>query len=45
VLEAVVDEVIEADVIVPREPHGTLGTVAAAKKPCGNADQDEGQCE
>jgi hypothetical protein len=29
-VESVVDEVIEADVVVTRQAHGTRGTVAAA---------------
>ena len=43
VIEAVVDEVIEADVIIARQAHGAGGAVAAAEKPGREAHQDEGQ--
>src|SRR5579862_5771010 len=45
VIEAVVDQVIEADVVVTRQPYGTRGAIAAAEKPGRQAHQDEGQGE
>ena len=45
VVEAVVDQVVEADVVVARQPHGARGAVAPAEKPGRHADQDEGQGE
>ena len=43
VVEAVVDEVIEAHVVVARQAHGTRGAVAAPEEIGGEADQHEGQ--
>ena len=44
-IEAVVDEVIEAHVVIARQSHGARGAVAASEKPGGQAHQDEGQRE
>src|SRR5262249_39882260 len=45
VVEAVVDEMIESDVVVARQPHGAGGAVAPAEEPGREPDQDEGQGE
>jgi len=43
VIETVVDEMVEADVIVARQAHGARGAVTAAEKICGKTDEYEGQ--
>src|SRR6267378_3623060 len=43
VIETVVDEMVEADVIVARQAHGARGAVTAAEKICGETDEYEGQ--
>src|SRR5205807_2497172 len=42
VIEAVVDEVVEAHVVVARQPHGARRAVAAAEKPGGEPDEAAG---
>ncbi len=44
-VEAIVDEVIEPDVVIARQSHGARRAVAAPEKPRGQAHQDEGQRE
>ena len=43
VVEAIVDQVIEADVVVARQAHGARGAIAATEEPGSQTDQDEGQ--
>ena len=43
VVEAVVDEVIEAHVVIARQANGARGPVAATEKIGGHAHQTEGQ--
>src|SRR6202521_1476709 len=43
VIETVVDEMVEADVIVARQAHGARRAVTAAEKICGETDEYEGQ--
>jgi len=43
VVETVVDQVIEADVVIARQAHRAGGAVTAAEKPGRQADEDEGQ--
>ena len=43
VIETIVDEVIEADVVVARQAHGARRAVAAAEEIGGEADENEGQ--
>src|SRR5579871_1366852 len=43
VVEAVIDQVIEANVVVTWQPYGARGAIATAEKPGGQAHQDEGQ--
>src|ERR1700728_1259668 len=42
-IEAIVDQVVEADVVVARQAHGTGRPVAAAEEPGGSKYQDERQ--
>src|SRR5262249_53733989 len=42
-IETVVDQVVEANVIVPWQSHGARGAITAAQYPGGNADEDERQ--
>jgi hypothetical protein len=44
-IEAIVDEVVQTDVVVPWQTHGTRGSHAAAKEPGGNANGYESQSE
>src|SRR3989440_641416 len=43
VVETVVDEMVEADVVVARQAHGARRAVTAAEKIGGETDEDEGQ--
>src|SRR5207237_9153240 len=43
VVETVVDEMVEADVVVARQAHGACRAVTAAEKISGETDEDEGQ--
>src|SRR5207302_5053337 len=43
VVEAVVDEVIETDVVVARQPHGARGTVATSEIPSRGTHRNECQ--
>ena len=43
VVEAVVDEMVEALVVVARQAHGARGAVAAPEKLGGEPHEDEGQ--
>ncbi len=45
VIEAIVDEVIEADVVIARQADSARGTHAATEEPSRNAYQDERQGE
>jgi hypothetical protein len=45
VVEAIVDEMVEAHVIVTGETHRAGGTHASAQKPGGRTDGHKGQCE
>src|SRR5882724_2628509 len=44
-VEAIIDQMVEADVVVSRQPHGSRGAITAAEYPGGNADRYESQCE
>jgi hypothetical protein len=45
VVEAIVDEVIETDVVVARQAHGARRAVAAAEEPGRQPHQNEGERE
>ena len=43
VIEAVIDEVVQADVVIPRQTHGARSPDAPAEKPGSNANGYESQ--